>query len=111
MEWKIDLSDLKESAVRRMLRDAITTEQDRALPLHRRAKKKLEVESEDDEATEEADEENEKLVSLAEEQGQPKELPITNEDVSEEAGDKLTPPKKPAVKTVAGKLGKPYSPS
>lgn len=110
MEWKIDLSDLKESAVRRMLRDAISTEHERSLPLHKRGKKPLEVEA-DDEATEEADEENEKLVSLAEERGQPKELPITNEDVSEEAGDKLAPPKKPAAKKAAGKLGKPYSPS
>jgi hypothetical protein len=109
MEWNIDLADLKESAVRRMLREAISTEKDRSLPLHKRGKQKLEVE---DESTEEADEENEKLVELAEEHGEPKDIPMTNEDVSEEAGDKLTPPKKTAAKTVAGKkIGKPYTPS
>lgn len=110
MEWKIDLSDLKESAVRRMLREAITTEHDRSLPLHRRGKKPLEVEDEDD-ATEEADEENEKLVSLSQEHGKPADIPMTNEDVSEEASEKLEPPKKPAAKKAAGKLGKPYTPS
>jgi hypothetical protein len=110
MEWKIDLSDLKESAVRRMLRDAITTEHERSLPMHRRGKKQLEVEAED-EATEDADDENQKLVELAEENGKPADIPMTNEDVSEEAGDKLAPPKKPAAKKVAGKLGKPYTPS
>lgn len=110
MEWNIDLSDLKESAVRRMLREAISTEKNRSLPLHKRSKKPLEVEAEDD-ATEEADDENDKLVELASEHGEPKELPMTNEDVSEEAGEKLEPPKKAVAKKGGGKIGKPYSPS
>lgn len=111
MEWNIDLTDLKESAVRRMLREAITTEKDRSLPLHKRSKQKLEVEAEDD-ATEDADDENEKLVELSEEQGKPAEIPMTHEDISEEAGDKLVAPKKSVAKAAAGKkIGKPYTPS
>lgn len=107
MEWNIDLSDLKESAVRRMLREAITTDKNRSLPLHKR-KEKLEVE-EDDDATKEADDENDKLVELSREHGAPKDVPVTNEDVSEEASEKLEPPKKVAKK--AEKIGKPYTPS
>lgn len=110
MEWNIDLSDLKDSAVRRMLREAISTEKNRSLPLHRRNKKPLEVEAED-EATEDAEDENDKLVELASEQGEPKDIPVTNEDISEEAGDKLEPPKKAVAKKSAGKIGKPYTPS
>jgi hypothetical protein len=110
MEWNIDLADLKESAVRRMLREAISTEQNRSLPLHKRNKKPLEVEAED-EATEDADDENEKLVELASEHGAPKDIPVTKEDISEEAGDKLEPPKKTVAKKSAGKIGKPYTPS
>lgn len=110
MEWKIDLSDLKESAVRRMLREAMTTESERSLPLHRRGKQKLEVEAED-EATEDADDEHDKLAALAAEKGEPAEIPMTNEDISEEAGDKLEPPKKSVAKKSAGKIGKPYTPS
>lgn len=111
MEWNIDLSDIKESAVRRMLREAISTEKSRSLPLHKRSKQKLEVAAED-EATEDSDDENEKLVGLAEEHGKPADIPMTNEDVSEEARDKLEPPKKIAAKKVAGgKIGKPYTPS
>lgn len=108
MEWNIDLSDLKDSAVRRMLREAISTEKTRSLPLHKRSKKPLEVE---DEATEDAEDENDKLVELASEQGEPKDIPVTNEDVSEEAGDKLEPPKQAVAKKPAGKIGKPYTPS
>lgn len=110
MEWNIDLSDLKESTVRRMLREAISTDKNRSLPLHKR-KEKLEVETHDD-ATAEADEEGEKLATLAEEKGKPADIPMTDEDMSEEAVEKLAPPKKTASKTVAGKkIGKPYTPS
>lgn len=111
MSFMIDVSDLKESAVRRMLREAICTESNRSLPLHKRNQQKLEAEA-PDEDSEEADEENEKLVQLSEEHGKPAEIPMTDEDISEEAGEKLAPPKKPAAKSVAGKkIGKPYSPS
>jgi hypothetical protein len=108
MEWNIDLSDLKDSAVRRMLREAISTEKTRSLPLHKLNKKPLEVE---DDASEDAEDENDKLVELASEQGEPKDIPVTNEDISEEAGDKLEPPKKSVAKKPAGKIGKPYTPS
>lgn len=108
MDLKFDLSDFKESTVRRMLREFISTENERSLPLHKRGKQKPEIE---DDATEEADEENEKLVELAAEQGEPKDIPVTHEDISEEAGEKLESPKKAAPKKVAGKLGKPYTPS
>jgi hypothetical protein len=111
MEWNIDLADLKESAVRRMLREAITTQKNSSLPLHKRGKKQDDI-VEDDDASETADEENEKLTELAAEKGEPKEIPMTNEDISEEAGEKLMPPKKMSAKSVVKtKLGKPYTPS
>jgi len=111
MEWNIDLADLKESAVRRMLREAITTHKNSSLPMHKRGKKQDELEVEDHNADSE-DEENEKLTELASEKGEPAEIPMTNEDISEEAGEKLMPPKKMAAKSVVKtKLGKPYTPS
>lgn len=103
MEWEIDLTDLKDSAVRRMLREAIAKEKDRSLPMHKRGEKKqIEV----DDASEEMEEESEKLAELAAEKGEPKEIPMTGEDVSEETSEKLA-----AQKKNAKKLGKPYSPA
>jgi hypothetical protein len=98
MELEFDLTDLKDSAVRRMLRHAISTQKNRSLPMHKR-KEDLKVESEVDDATDEAEEESEKLADLAEE-GKGKAAPVEmdDEDMADEAIDKLEPPKKKAKK-------------
>lgn len=97
MELEFDLTDLKDSAVRRMLRQAISAQKNRSLPLHKR-KKEDEIEDVDD-ATEEAEEENEKLADLAEESnGKAAPVEMDDEDMSDEAMEKLEPPKKKAKK-------------
>lgn len=96
MELEFDLTDLKDSAVRRMLRQAISAQKNRSLPLHKR---KPESETEVDDATEEAEEENEKLADLAEESnGKAAPVEMDDEDMSDEAMEKLEPPKKKAKK-------------
>lgn len=98
MEMEFDLTDLKDSAVRRMLRQAISSQKKRSLPLHKR---KEEVDSELDDATDEAEEENEKLADLAEEKkGTPPSVEMDDEDMADEAMEKLEPPKKKAKKKV-----------
>lgn len=96
MEFSLD--DLKTSAVRRMLMQAIRTDKNRSLPMHKR-KGKEELASDEDEVTEEQDEEMEKLAELSEEK-KGKALPVAmdDEDMSEEAMDELKPPKKKASK-------------
>lgn len=97
MDFEFDLTDLKDSAVRRMLRQAISTQKNRSLPMHKR-KPEDEVDEVDD-ATEEAEEENEKLADLAEEsKGKPAPVEMDDEDMSDEAMEKLEPPKKKAKK-------------
>jgi hypothetical protein len=97
MEFEFDLTDLKDSAVRRMLRHAISKEKNRSLPMHKRKPDgKLD---EVDDATEEAEEENEKLADLAEEgKGKPAPVEMDDEDMSDEAMETLEPPKKKAKK-------------
>lgn len=96
MELEFDLTDLTNSAVRRMLRQAISSQKNRSLPLHKR---KAEDDVETDDATEEAEEENEKLADLAEEsKGKAAPVEMDDEDMSDEAMEKLEPPKKKAKK-------------
>lgn len=97
MELEFDLTDLKDSAVRRMLRQAISKEKNRSLPMHKR---KPEGEAaEVDDATDEAEEENNKLADLAEEgKGKPAPVEMDDEDMSDEAIETLEPPKKKAKK-------------
>jgi hypothetical protein len=70
-----------------MLEDAVIAEKKRSLPLHKRGK---DAPAEKDEATEEADEEREKLADLAEEQhGSPAPVEMDDEDMSDEAMDEI----------------------
>lgn len=95
MEIEFDLSDLKENAVRRMLRQAILREQNRSLPMHKRKSEKELDDVAKDEATEESETEGAKTVALNEQQkGAPAPVEMDDEDMSDEAMDKLTPPKK-----------------
>lgn len=101
MEIEFDLSDLKEAAVRRMLRQAILREKNRSLPMHKRkGESDIKEEAEDvDEATEEADEEASKLATLHEDQkGKAAPVEMDDEDMSDEAMETLEPPKKKAKK-------------
>lgn len=102
MEIEFDLSDLKEAAVRRMLRQAILREKNRSLPMHKR-KSEVELEEEgEDDATEEAEIEGEKLAALHEDQkGKAAPIEMDDEDMSDEAMEKLEPPKKKAKKKQA----------
>jgi hypothetical protein len=94
MEMEFDLSDLKEGAVRRMLRQAIMREKNRSLPMHKRKPESEIKESDDDEATEETEVEGEKLAALHEDQkGKAAPVEMDDEDMSDEAMDALTPPK------------------
>jgi hypothetical protein len=81
-----------KSALVDMLEDAIATEKERSLPLHKRGQKTA---VEKDDATEEADEEREKLADLAEEsKGAASPVEMDDEDMSDEAMEKLEPPAK-----------------
>lgn len=85
-----------KSALVDMLEDAILAEKDRSLPMHKRGK----VDKyEKDEATEEADEEREKLADLAEEtHGKPAPVEMDDEDMSDEAIEKIESKAKPPAK-------------
>ena len=102
LELEFDFDDLKPAALRRMLTQAIRTEENRSKPLHKR-KSKEELEPKDDDASEEADEEMDKLAALsAEKKGEASDVPMEDEDMSDEAMDELPPQKKPK-KTTKGK--------
>jgi hypothetical protein len=94
MELEIDLNDLKDSAVRRMLMKAIRSEVNRSKPMHQRKDEKS-LEPKEDEATEDADDEMDDLVKLSEDQkGKATPVPMDDEDMSDESMDKMEPPKK-----------------
>ena len=98
MELEFSMSDLKPDAVRRMLTQAIRAESNRSQPMHKR-KSKEELAVDNDDATEEADEEMEKLADLSEEKkGKATDVAMDDEDMSDEAMDEITPPKKSPVK-------------
>lgn len=98
IELEFSFDDIKPSALRRMLTQAVRLESNRSKPLHQR-KSKAELEIEDDDATEESDEEMEKLANLSEEKkGKAADVPLADEDMSDEAMEELTPPKKAAKK-------------
>jgi hypothetical protein len=97
IELEFSIDDIKPAALRRMLTQAIRTEGNRSKPLHKR-KSKEELEVEDDDATEEADDEMDKLADLSEEQkGKASDVPMEDEDMSDEAMDEL-PVKEPKTK-------------
>ena len=76
-----------KSALIEMLEDAVFAEKERSLPMHKRGKTER---PEKDEATEEADEEREKLADLAEEKkGSPAPVEMDDEDMSDEAMDEI----------------------
>lgn len=103
MELEIEIGDLKESAVRRLLLKAIRCEMNRSKPMHQRKGEK-EIEAEDsDEATDDLDAELEDLANLSEEKrGKAAPIAMDDEDMSDEAIDKIAPPK-PAKKAPKGK--------
>jgi hypothetical protein len=75
-----------KSALIEMLEDAVMTERERSLPMHKRGKEKAEK----DDATEEADMEREKLADLVEEKrGSPNPVEMDDEDMSDEAMEKI----------------------
>lgn len=94
MEFEIDFKEITHKGLQRMLRTALSQISDRSKPLHQRTG--AEVEEQDDD-TEEADKENDKLVELHQERGSPSPIPMTDEDVPEVVADKL-PKKKPGRK-------------
>lgn len=101
LELEFSFDDIKPAALRRMLTQAIRTEGNRSKPMHKR-KPEAELEVEEDEATEESDDENDKLVDLSEEQkGKASDVPMGDEDLSDEAMDKL-----PVAKDKAKPKGK-----
>lgn len=91
----IRMSDLKESCVRRLLEEAVMKESERSLPIHKRGKERKEK----DDATEEMDEENDKLVELDRERGEPSDVEMDDEDMSDEAMEE--------IKKVSSKSAKP----
>jgi DNA-directed RNA polymerase subunit K/omega len=99
MEMNLGKNPFKKftkSALIEMLEDAVMSEKERSLPIHKRGKKEK---AEKDEATEEADEEREKLADLAEEQhGSPAPVEMDDEDLSDEAMDEIESKAKPAPK-------------
>lgn len=87
-----------KSALVAMLEDAVSTERERSKPMHKRSAG--DEPEEKDDATEEADEEREKLADLAEEtHGKPEPVEMDEEDMSDEAMDGLK-------KKIAGKKPK-----
>ncbi len=105
MEIEIRLTHMQPHEARNSMREAIAKEKNRSLPMHRR---KAAVEAADhDYDTEDAEEENDKLVELASENGEPSEIPMTDEDMSEDA---VKPLLKQKAKKSASKIGKPYQP-
>lgn len=86
MEMDIDLSDLKESAVRRLLRTVIGKEMTRSQMASKRTKVEVEVEDDDDSMLEEQESEMEKNSALAmEKKGSP--APISARESDFRRGD------------------------
>lgn len=96
---KSPFSAFTKSALVEMMEQAVMTEQERMLPMHKRGKKDR---GDKDDATEDADEEREKLADLAEEQsGSPAPVEMSDEDMSDEAMEEIEsrmPKKKAAPK-------------
>lgn len=85
-----------KSALIEMLEDAVMAEKDRSLPLHKRGQKEK---PEKDDATEEADEEMGKLADLKEEKnGKASPIEMDDEDMSDEAIEKIESKVKPKAK-------------
>lgn len=93
-EFEIDPKEITHKGLQRMLRTALAQMSERSKPLHQR--KEVEVEEQDDD-TEEADRENDKLVELHQQRGKPADIPTTDEDFNESVADKL-PKRKPGKK-------------
>jgi hypothetical protein len=79
---RLSLDKLTKTALREMLEDALFRETQRSKPMHKRGGEKKEK----DEATEEQDEESEKVADLDEEMhGKPNPVDMDDEDMSDEA--------------------------
>jgi hypothetical protein len=91
LEFDIDPSEITHKGLQRMLRTALSQMRDRSQPLHKRGDDKAE---ELDADTEEADEENSKLVDLHQSRGTPAPIPVTDEDLPETVAEKLPMKKK-----------------
>lgn len=90
-----------KSALIEMIEDAVMTQKEQSLPMHKRGLKDRVAK---DHATEEADEEREDLADLHEEKhGKPAPVEMDDEDMTEEAIDAL---EKKVVKTNAPKKTK-----
>lgn len=94
LEYEIDLSEITHKGLQRMLRTALAQSQNRSKPLHQRGDA---VAGDQDDDTEEADKENDKLVELHQSRGTPAPIPATDEDFAESVADKL-PKKAPKSK-------------
>lgn len=85
----VDLSDLKESCVRRLLREVVTQDMSVSKPASMRGEAKCtschsEPDGDEDMDDEDEESESEKLVNLQQEtRGKPAPLPVTEEDFSE----------------------------
>lgn len=89
-----------KSALIDMIEDMVNSESMRSRPIHNRSEEDDDEDDEKDEATKDADVEREKLADLAEEtRGKPNPVEMDEEDVSDEAMDKLK-------KSVTAKKGK-----
>ena len=97
----LGLDDIKPSSYKRIVQDMIYRETERSKPLHKR--KKGERDDDEDDATAEADEENDKLVALDRERGEPNDVELDDEDMSEEAMSELTSMAKSKKKTAKKK--------
>lgn len=95
INFKIDLHDIKDSVVRRMLREAVDYIGERQKPMHKRGKKESPEEEDDD--AEEQDDENDRLVELHQSRGAPAPIPAVEEDFPEPVAEKLQA-KKPTKK-------------
>lgn len=82
---RLSLDKFTKSALKEMLEDALFKEAERSKPIHRRGDKKPEK----DDATEDRDDENDKLVELDRERGEPEEVELDDEDFSDEAMDAI----------------------
>lgn len=86
----VTLDQLKPSAVKQMLMDALRREHRRSMPAHRRSEAAKAVLGEDDDEND-ASKENDKKVELAEEtKGKPRDIPVTKNDLSRTAREALT---------------------
>lgn len=89
LDGVIEWSDIKPSARERLLRSALHKERNRSKPLHQRDKDDEDEDEYEDSGIGEHDKENDALVDLHDEKGKPKSIPVTEEDLSDDAVETL----------------------